>query len=488
MRVLHSGRVKAFAFLAIGIVGGSLAVGPLPPAFAKAFQGQLHVKPNIVFTGNSGQATLKAINNGSGYAIVGQSNTSAALFGQSVSGGGIVGLSTSGYGLTGTSATNIGLNGTSTSNDGVGGSTHTDFPFAGVVGMSLSGTVNSVGVYGQGGATGYGTLGTCSTTNTGTCTGVLGDTLGTNGVAVYAFGLNAAPSAGYTPSPALQVEALGGGPAVQVLVGATSGPIYAIDGNGTESMSAANNAPVLVTDASGLSGDSIDANTVAGNAGVAELGQASGTAVNALGYAAAGGAPALNVTDVEGANDIIVHDSFTCGCDVMSLDSGGNMILLGNLTIFGTPLIRTKTGTGHAVSTYSTQQTEPTVEDFGQGQLVDGEGAVRLDPAFANTMDLRKSYLVFITPDGDSRGLYTTQKTPSGFVVRENGGGRSTLAFDYRIVGKPFDNSSPRLPFAPSAITSTRGEQMDALRARYLKTHFNMPHGTRALPPFAHHR
>jgi hypothetical protein len=487
MRVLHSGRAKAFAFLAIGIVGGSLAVGPLPPAFAKAFQGQLHVKPNIVFTGNSGQATLKAINNGSGYAIVGQSNTSAALFGQSVSGGGIVGLSTSGYGLTGTSSTNIGLNGTSTSNDGVGGATHSDYPFAGVYGNSLSGTVDSIGVFGQEGATGFGVLGMCAATTFGGCGAVLGDSTGSNGIAVYAVGVNTSPAPSYTPSPVLQVFAAGGGPAVQVLVGATSGPILTIDGNGTESMGAANNAPVLVTDASGLSGDSIDANTVAGNAGVAELGQMSGTAVNALGYAAAGGAPALNVTDVEGANDIIVHDSFTCGCDVMSLDSGGNMILLGNLTIFGTPLIRTKTGTGHAVSTYSTQQTEPTVEDFGQGQLVNGVGAVRLDPAFANTMDLRKSYLVFITPDGDSRGLYTTQKTPSGFVVRENGGGRSTLAFDYRIVGKPFDNSSPRLPFAPSEITSTRGEQMDALRARSLKTHFTLPHGVRPLLPFARH-
>jgi hypothetical protein len=487
MKVLQSGRVKLFIFLAIGIVGGSLAVGPLPPAFGKAFQGQLHVKPNIVFTGNSGQATLKAINNGSGYAIVGQSNTSAAVFGQSVAGGGIVGLSTSGYGLTGTSSTNIGLNGTSTSNDGVGGSSHADFPFAGVFGQSLSVDSIAVGVAGEQGANGFGVAGTCNTGNTGFCTGVTGETLGTNGIALSVFSGNAVPSAGYTPQPAILISQFGGGPVMTVDVIATGVPVLTMDGNGSVSMTSANNAVNLVTDASGAGGDSIDADTIAPGAGEAFLGQSSGTGATVEGFAAAGGPAALEVTDENGANDIIAHDFFSCNCDVMSLDPGGNMILLGNLTTFGVPLIRVKTVTGHAVNSYATQQTEPTIEDFGQGQLVNGEGVVRLDPAFAGTMDQRTPYLVFITPDGDSRGLYTTQKTPSGFVVRENGGGRSTLAFDYRIVGKPFGNNSPRLPAAQMAVTSSRSAQMDAQRARNSKIHPNLPHGIRVQPPFVRH-
>ncbi len=487
MRVLHSGRVKAFAFLAIGIIGGSLAAGPLPPAFAKVFQGQLHVKPNIVFTGNSGQATLKAINNGSGYAIVGQSNTSAALFGQSVSGGGIVGLSTSGYGLTGTSSTNIGLNGTSTGNDGVGGSTHADYPFAGVFGTSLSPDSNAVAVAGEQGANGFGVAGTCNTGNTGFCTGVTAETIGTNGIALSVFSGNAVPSVGYTPQPAILINQFGGGPVITVDVAATSVPVLAMDGNGTLHLTTGNNAANIIADNSGLGGDSIDAFTLAANAGTAEFGQASGTGVSAFGFAAAGGAPALAVSDEFGANAIIAHDSFTCGCDIMSLDPGGNMILLGNLTIFGVPLIRAKTTTGHSLSTYATQQSEPTVEDFGQGQLNNGQAEVRLDPAFASTMDARKSYLVFITPDGDSRGLYTTQKTPSGFIVRENGGGRSTLAFDYRIVGKPYGNNSPRLPSAPSSIANNRSVLADAQRARYIKAHPDVPRGNRPTLPLVRH-
>jgi hypothetical protein len=318
---------------------------------------------------------------------------------------------------------------------------------------------------------------------------VVGETFGTNGVAIEAFGANAAPSLGYTPLPVLQVSAIGGGPAMQVNVGATAPPAMTIDGNGTMRMIAANNAAVLVTDATGAltGGDSIDASTVTFNAGTAALGQPDGIGVAAFGFAVAGGAPALDVTDEQGANLIIAHDQFSCGCDVMSLDPGGNMILLGNITLFGVPLIRVKNSIGHAVSTYSPQQSEPTIEDFGQGQLVNGEAAVHLDPAFANTMDLRKSYLVFITPDGDSRGLYTTQKTSSGFVVRENGGGRSTLAFDYRIVGKPFGNNSPRLPSAPSSITNDRSVLADSQRARNLKTHPDLPRGVRPPPPLLRH-
>jgi hypothetical protein len=70
---------------------------------------------------------------------------------------------------------------------------------------------------------------------------------------------------------------------------------------------------------------------------------------------------------------------------------------------------------------------------------------VRIDPAFANTMDKSATYLVFITPKGDNRGLYVTNESATGFEVRESQGGRSTLAFDYRIVAKPFGEHPTRL-------------------------------------------
>jgi hypothetical protein len=106
----------------------------------------------------------------------------------------------------------------------------------------------------------------------------------------------------------------------------------------------------------------------------------------------------------------------------------------------------TKLRAGRAVTTYVPTASQPTVEDFGEATLQNGSAYVRLDAAFANVIDQRSSYFVYVTPEADSNGLYVAQKTPNGFAVRENRGGRSTLAFEYRIVAKPFGTTAPRLP------------------------------------------
>jgi hypothetical protein len=102
--------------------------------------------------------------------------------------------------------------------------------------------------------------------------------------------------------------------------------------------------------------------------------------------------------------------------------------------------------TQHRVVSYAPTEAEPVREDNGSAQLINGVAHVRLDPAFANVIDTHKSYLVFITPEGNSHGLYVTDKTAAGFTAHENMGGTSTLAFDYRIVAKPFGVTAPRLP------------------------------------------
>jgi hypothetical protein len=43
---------------------------------------------------------------------------------------------------------------------------------------------------------------------------------------------------------------------------------------------------------------------------------------------------------------------------------------------------------------------------------------------------------VFLTPNGDCKGLFVTQKTPTSFEVRELGGGTSNIAFDYRVMAR----------------------------------------------------
>jgi hypothetical protein len=103
--------------------------------------------------------------------------------------------------------------------------------------------------------------------------------------------------------------------------------------------------------------------------------------------------------------------------------------------------------TGQKFVTYAPQASEPTIEDFGEAQLTNGSAYVRFDGRFAGTMARGLSYLVFITPEGMTQGtICVTQRTSSGFAVRENQGGRSSVPFAYRIVAKPFGNQAPRLP------------------------------------------
>jgi hypothetical protein len=114
------------------------------------------------------------------------------------------------------------------------------------------------------------------------------------------------------------------------------------------------------------------------------------------------------------------------------------------------------------VQSYGTTAAVPTIEDTGEARLIAGNATVRIDPAFANAIDARQGYVVLITPEGDTRGLFVAVRTPGAFTVRETMGGRSSIAFGYRIVAHPFGVNEARLPMvqmraAPSAALPARG-------------------------------
>jgi hypothetical protein len=137
------------------------------------------------------------------------------------------------------------------------------------------------------------------------------------------------------------------------------------------------------------------------------------------------------------------------GPSILHLDPLGNLTISGKIFTAGQcaqGCSRTAGGRERRVVTYGAQHTVPTVEDFGEGKVLEGKGYVRIDSAFANVIDSQASYMVFITPEGDNRGLFVTGKTAQGFTVRESQGGRSTLDFSYRIVAKPYGDASPKLP------------------------------------------
>src|SRR5262249_35234171 len=109
-------------------------------------------------------------------------------------------------------------------------------------------------------------------------------------------------------------------------------------------------------------------------------------------------------------------------------------------------------------------------EDFGTAKLKRGRTVVKLDADFAKVIK-RGDYRVFLTPEGDCRGLYVRRKSAS-FEVREFGDGASDVAFSYRIVGRRrditrhrrFAKIDTRLPL-PSAATRAPRQRRSSARA-----------------------
>jgi hypothetical protein len=111
---------------------------------------------------------------------------------------------------------------------------------------------------------------------------------------------------------------------------------------------------------------------------------------------------------------------------------------------------RHRNNNGRQVLAYASESASATIEDVGTGRMVAGVANVALNRDFASTIDSNSPYHVFLTPMGDTRGLYVSAKTPAGFQVRESQGGHSTLAFDYRIIARPLDAENDRLSLAPA--------------------------------------
>lgn len=101
------------------------------------------------------------------------------------------------------------------------------------------------------------------------------------------------------------------------------------------------------------------------------------------------------------------------------------------------------------VLTYASESAAATIEDAGEARTFNGVANVMIPGDFASVIDRTSDYYVFLTPLGDTRGLYVSMKTAAGFQVRENERGRTNVAFDYRIVARPIDASADRLPPAP---------------------------------------
>ena len=148
----------------------------------------------------------------------------------------------------------------------------------------------------------------------------------------------------------------------------------------------------------------------------------------------------------------------------------GNVQIQGNLTVTGSypKSAAVPHPDGSHRRMYCMEGPESMFEDTGSGQLVAGRAQVPLDADFAAVVKT-DSYRVFLTPEGDCKGLYVFGKTPAGFEVRELQGGTSAVPFSYRVLAKRKDLNAARMepvtvrqvtapvaqPFVPFETTQT---------------------------------
>jgi hypothetical protein len=90
-------------------------------------------------------------------------------------------------------------------------------------------------------------------------------------------------------------------------------------------------------------------------------------------------------------------------------------------------------GGQHTVALSAIESPKNWFEDFGSAELVGGSAKVALDSTFTQTVNTELEYQVFLTPYGDCKGLYVTNRTATSFEVHELGGGAASLSFGYRI-------------------------------------------------------
>ncbi|MCC6179563.1 MAG: hypothetical protein IT305_29995 [Chloroflexi bacterium] len=121
----------------------------------------------------------------------------------------------------------------------------------------------------------------------------------------------------------------------------------------------------------------------------------------------------------------------------------GRVLVNGSFTAMGAKSAAVPHPDGTLRRLYCLESPESFFEDFGQGQLTGGRAQVRLDPDFIVVVRAG-DYSVFLTPEGDCRGLYVTAKTPGSFEVRELQGGTCGISFRYRVVAHRKDVQGPR--------------------------------------------
>jgi hypothetical protein len=133
----------------------------------------------------------------------------------------------------------------------------------------------------------------------------------------------------------------------------------------------------------------------------------------------------------------------------------------GNMTATGTKSAEVKTASYGPRLLYAVESPEVWFEDIGTAHLKDGAVTVKFEPIFAETVDLKSDYHVYVTPICEEAVvLFVSAKTADGFTVQgvTLNNRPSSCAFDYRVMAKRLGYGDVRLAPALPSDPTHKGE------------------------------
>jgi outer membrane protein OmpA-like peptidoglycan-associated protein len=140
-------------------------------------------------------------------------------------------------------------------------------------------------------------------------------------------------------------------------------------------------------------------------------------------------------------------------------DAGG--VMLG-LATPGTKSTIVKDDEGNRRLLYCTEAPEVLFQDFGAGQLNNGTAHIDLERLLTKSIrvDEKHPLKVFIQLEGECNGVFVTNKSATGFDVKELQKGTSDVPFTWQIVASRADEIAPdgsRIPYSDGRFGAAPG-------------------------------
>lgn len=260
-----------------------------------------------------------------------------------------------------------------------------------------------------------------------------------NAGSTAAYGVLASPGAAGAPiSPSLGVTTHG-------VIGSNTGTAIPIGSGVCGARSGTNLAGVIGVNGSSGYGVYGLSDAFVGVAGHSESGTGNrGTSVSGWGaFGKSNGNYGVVAQTTANNKAALLAQSLAAGTKVAGLFKG-NVRVEGNFQVTGAKNAAVEMADGTLALMYCQESPEPFFEDFGRGKLVNGVAEILLEGEFASLVKL-ENYMVFLTPEGDTHGLFVSKRGEHGFEVRETRGGNGSLEFTYRLVAKRKDIPGERL-------------------------------------------